>query len=137
MRRQLIIAGFTVLICGLLLGGLMIVAKLARNALRTDERYQYPFKAIECPAPPGLEREAFLGEVRYLGELSESVPLLDESLPNRHAGAFARHPWVERVDKVEIGPSRRIAVRLTFRTPVLGVMQGGQVIRAVDAHGVL
>jgi len=31
VRRQLIIAGFTVLACGLLLGGLMMAGKLARD----------------------------------------------------------------------------------------------------------
>jgi len=137
VRRQLIIAGFTVLACGLLLGGLMIAGKLARNALRTDERYQFPFKSIDCPAPPGLDREAFLGEVRYLGEFPESVPLLDDALPARLSAAFARHPWVERVDKVDIGPGRRLAIKLTFRTPVLGVNQSRQMIRAVDGEGVL
>jgi hypothetical protein len=137
VRRQLIIAGFTVLACGLLLGGLMIAGKLARNALQTDERYQFPFKAIECPAPPGLEREAFLGEVRYLGEFPESVPLLDDALPARLTAAFVRHPWVERVDKVDVGPGRRLAVRLTFRTPILGVIQTDRVVRAVDASGIL
>ncbi len=136
MRRQLIIAGFVVLACGLLLGALLISGKVARNILSTNERYRYPFKAIECPTPPGLEREAFLGEVRYLSELPETVPLLDEALAERLAAAFARHPWVERVEKVEIGPGRRIAVRPTFRTPVLGVTHD-RVIRAVDASGIL
>src|SRR5262245_27078557 len=114
----------------------MIAGKLARNALSSDERYQYPFKAIECSNPPGLEREAFLGEVRYLGEFPEAVPLLDDALPSQLAAAFAKHPWVERVDKVDIGPGRRLAVRLTFRTPMIGVRHAGA-MRAVDAHGIL
>src|SRR5262249_45926022 len=89
------------------------------------------------PAPPGLEREAFLGEVRYLGEFSESVPLLDDAMPARLSAAFARHPWVERVDKIDVGPGRRLGVRLTFRTPVLGVIQNDRVVRAVDSSGIL
>jgi hypothetical protein len=136
VRRQLIIAGFTVLACGLLLGGLMMAGKIAKMALSTTERQQYPFKAIDCPAPPGLDREAFLGEVRYLGEFPESIPLLDDKLADQLSAAFAKHPWVERVDKVDVGPGRRVAVRLTFRTPVLGVMHD-HAMRAVDAHGVV
>src|SRR5205823_9166394 len=60
-----------------------------------------------------------------------------DSLPNQLAAAFARHPWVETVDKVEIGPGRRIGVRLTFRTPVLAVVHGDRVVRAVDRGGIL
>jgi hypothetical protein len=137
VRRQLIIAGFTVLACGLLLGGLMMAGKLARNALRNEERYQFPFGAIECPAPPGLELEAFLGEVRYLGEFPESIPLFDDGLPARLSAAFTRHPWVERVDKVSVGPGRRVVVTLTFRTPILGVIQPDRSVRAVDGSGIL
>lgn len=140
VRRQLIIAGFTVLASGLLVGGLMLAGKLATMSLRTSERYQFPFKAIDCPSPPGMEREAFLGEVRYYGEFPESVALLDPGapgLPDRLSEAFARHAWVEKVDKVQVGPGRRLAVSLTFRTPVLAVVHGERVVRAVDAHGVL
>src|SRR5260221_6766008 len=112
---------------------------MMRDPLRVARRYQYPFQQIDCPAPPGTDRGQFLGEVRYYGEFDESVSLLDEDLPRRLADAFARHAWVEKVERVEITPERRIQVTLTFRTPVLAVVysDGGPVVRAVDRQGIL
>lgn len=139
MRRQLIIAGFTVLAAGVLLLAIIMTGKAARNVLRDADRYQIPFSRIDTPSPPGLEREAFLGEIRYYGEFPETVSVLDDSLPERLRTAAARHPWVERVDAVELGPGRRVRMAITFRTPVLAVVtdEGGRAVRAVDARAIL
>jgi len=135
VRRQLIIAGFTVLAAGILLFAIIMTGKAARNAMRDADRYQIPFTRIECETPPGLDREAFLGEVRYYGEFPESVSVVDDTLPPRLSEALVRHPWVERVEKVELGPGKRVRAAVTFRTPVLAVVT--ETIRAVDARGVL
>lgn len=124
----LVIAGF--------LGALIVLGRWGREQLRGRDRYLVPLAEIECVPPPGLERQEFLDEVQYLAELPARLPLLDEALPARLEAAFARHPWVERVEAVTITPPRRIAVRLTYRRPVLAVPHGG-VLRAVDGAGVL
>src|SRR5205085_1645284 len=71
--------------------------------------------------PRTEEPGAFLGEVQYLGGLPERLALLDDDLPGRLAEAFARHPWVEKVERVEVVPPGRVRARLTYRTPVLAV----------------
>lgn len=137
MRKQIIIAGLTVIAAGCLLGAVLIAGQLARLSLRTAERYQLPFSAIECPAPLGLDREAFLAEVRYYGRLPDRIPLIDDNLPELLRSAFLRHPWVERVGRVQVGPGRRLIVELQFRTPVLGIRLPDGTIRAVDRFGYL
>jgi len=116
--------------------GLIALGKAARDQLRQHERYTITFGDIDCPAPPGVGRDDFLCEVQYLAQLPDRLPALDEGTPARLAAAFARHPWVEKVEEVRIIPPDRARVRLMFRTPALAVPQPGGT-RVVDGHGIL
>jgi hypothetical protein len=121
---------------GIVLGGIIAVGQWTREWLRQEPRSQLSFTAIECAAPPGQTREAFLSEVQYLASLPEKLSLLDRDASVRLRDAFARHPWVRTVEGVEVSPAGEVQVRLTFRTPVLSVVQNGQT-RAVDESGVV
>jgi len=116
----------------LLLAGVLAVGWLALQALRGQERYRIAFADIDCTPPPHLSREDFLEEVQFFAHLPDSVCVLDDGLPARLSAAFAKHPWVERVQSVEVLAPRRVRVRLLFRTAVLIVPPK----RAVDANGV-
>ncbi|MFL5340108.1 MAG: cell division protein FtsQ/DivIB [Gemmataceae bacterium] len=141
MRRPLFHAALTLLACALLLGGLIAAGRAMRERLHDSPRHQFPVRDIDCPAPPEMEWADFLCEVQYQAELPDNLPLLDDELPARLASAFAKHAWVERVDRVSVGPGRAVAVRLTFRTPMLAVRyvpaKGDAVVREVDGTGVL
>jgi hypothetical protein len=122
------------------LAGLLLFGRWAWEDLSGRERYQVPFADIECSPPEGLSRADFLDEVRYLEGLPAELPLLEPGLSERLAHAFASHPWVEKVVRVEITPPRHIRVSLRYRTPALAVAlapgeEGPR--RAVDRHGVL
>lgn len=106
----------------LLLAALVWVGQATRRELLFSERYTVPFAAIECATPPALEHTVFLAEVQYLSDLAERLPLLEDGIAQRLADAFARHPWVEKVERVEITPQRQVQVDLVFRTPVLAVL---------------
>jgi hypothetical protein len=121
---------------GLLLAGLIVLGKAARDRLRQHDSYTISFNDIDCPAPPGLRRDEFLPEVQYLARLPTRLPALDDDTPARLSAAFARHPWVEKVEEVRIVPPDQARVRLTFRTPALAVPQPSGV-RVVDASGIL
>jgi hypothetical protein len=118
---------------------IIIGGNLARNSLQSSDRFKLPFDQIECPSPPGVDRATFLSDVRYYGEFPKVVSVLDDSLRDRLADAFAQHPWVEKVGAVEVGPSRQIRAELTFRTPVIAIeyFNPGPVTRVVDGSGVL
>jgi hypothetical protein len=126
----------------LLLSGLLLLGRAARADLRAHERYTAAFADIDCGSPEGMDREGFLDEVQYLASLPDRLPLLDETLVKRLAEAFARHPWVERVERVEVTARGRVQVRLAYRVPVLVVSSwpresGDPELTAVDGNGVL
>ena len=83
------------------------------------DRYQVPVADIKCEPPPGSVRAAFLSEVRHLGQLPAAVSAVDPRTPATLAAAFARHPWVERVDGVTIAPDRSVTAALTDRKSVV------------------
>jgi hypothetical protein len=120
----------------LFLGGLIALGRLALDGLRRQDRYTAAFADISCTPPPGLSRSDFLGEVQYLGSFPERLPVLDPELAPRLAEGFARHPWVAKVERVEILAAGKVRVLLTYRRPVLAVPAGGQV-RVVDGQGIL
>jgi hypothetical protein len=108
----------------------------ALEQIRDQDRYLLAFTEIDCDTPEAMKRGEFLDQVQYSSRLPDRLNVLDEDLPAQLAKAFARHPWVERVESVTITPPRDVAVRLTFRVPVLAVRADGE-LRAVDGDGIL
>jgi hypothetical protein len=125
-----------VLAVGLALGGIVLGGRLALDSLREEERYTLPLAAVECDPPPGLSRADFLDEVEYYGTLPRRLHLLDEGLPARLAEGFAKHPWVAKVEKVEVLPPSEVRVQLAYRVPAL-VVKSEAGTRVVDGGGVL
>ncbi len=136
LRRWLLPLRVVILGGGLVLAGLLLTGRLTREAIRHQERFTVNLMDIVCDPPPGLKRREFLSEVQYHGNLPARLELLDETLSQRLAEAFLRHPWVEQVEQVQITPPGRIEVRLTYRRPVLAVPVADH-LRAVDRHGIL
>jgi hypothetical protein len=140
--------------------GVIALGRGTRAALHDRPQYMLSLSDIECDPPQGMNRADFLREVRNLAPQFDSMHRLDENLPARLARAFAAHPWVEAVERVEShGPNARVRVRLIYREAVLAVaLSGGKIppdgsalvetwsgigrnalvpARAVDRHGVL
>lgn len=104
------------LVCAaLVLGGVVAVSNVARDTLGPQDRYAVSFLAIECNAPAGMKPTDFLGEVQYNGPFPDTINILDATLAEKLRDAFARHPKVERVEKVSIRPPKQIRVDLVFR----------------------
>ena len=120
----------------LFLAGLVYAGRWTLEQIRGQDRFAFAFADIECTPPEGQDRNGFLAEVRYLTDSPERWQLLDDQLTPRLADVFARHPWVEKVERVEVVPPRQVRVRLAYRVPVLAVKQSDQ-IRVVDARGIL
>jgi hypothetical protein len=121
---------------GVFLAGLAAAGKAARAWLRQQGQATIAFTEMQCLPPPDEDRERFLLEVQSLSELPDRISLLDDNLATTLTRAFGRHPWVEKVKRVAVLPSRELQVELLFRTPVLAVETTGPT-RVVDAQGVL
>lgn len=132
--RSLLAVGIVVAV----VAGVSWVGDKAGVRVADRERYQVPVAGIACDPPPGVELAAFLTEVRHLGKLPATVSAVDPATPALLAAAFARHPWVERVDGVTVSPDRTVAAALTFRVPTLAVRVTNDLdVRVVDRAGVL
>ena len=131
MLKRILVGLLPVLAVGLVLLGVSAVGYATHDWLRQQERASIAFGDLDCSSPPGMQRELFMLEVQSLGGLPDRLPLLDHDLAGRLAGAFGRHPWVERVERVAVVSPRRVEVRLTYRTPALAV---GFAPPSEDAH---
>jgi hypothetical protein len=132
MQRPVTRAVLALVAAGGLLFGLLRLGQYARDRLDQQDHYAVTFAALRCETPPGLTPGDFRAEVQYLSGLPDRLNLLEPGLAARLVGAFALHPWVERVEGVALrGPDGPV-VRLRLRTPAL-VAAG----RVVDGNGVL
>jgi hypothetical protein len=140
MRTRL--AGQAALVAGglALLAGWALLGRQAAAALRGEARAAVAFADVECDPPGRLSRAEFLGEVQFLCGVPDRLSLAEDGLAARLGAAFAVHPWVGSVERVEVRPGR-VRVRLAYRSAVLlvPVASGGagRVLRPVDGRGVL
>jgi hypothetical protein len=128
MRRPII----AVLAAAAVVFGLVWLGQFGRAWLEQRRHYSVKFADLHCDSPPGMDRTRFLAEVQYCGSFPDQINLLDPSLVNRVQAAFMLHPWVERVDSVNLRGPDGPTVALVIRKPVL-VVAG----RVVDRFGVL
>ncbi|MDW8196672.1 MAG: hypothetical protein RMJ56_03595 [Gemmataceae bacterium] len=131
----LTIAG-TLCVVALILYGVWWLNQQAQHQLAQRQRYNISFGDIVCQVPPGMTRETFLAEVRYLSDASATISLFDPELDAKLRTIFALHPWVESVEGVSVEPPRQLSVSLRFRTPVLAVGTDDG-LRLVDRHGIV
>jgi hypothetical protein len=159
MRGRLLQA-LAPLVAGLLLlAGVVAAGRWARGRLEQQDSWSVAFADIDCVPPEGLTREEFLGEVQFLADHPDRLVLLDPTLPDHLAQAFAAHPWVEQVRHVGVLRDRGVRVEVEYRRAVLAVclpadhpLAGGSVFlpawsgmgrnalvpcRAVDREGLL
>ncbi len=118
------------------LGSIFYLGQVAQEDLRGHERYRATLADVECNLPAGMTRGDFLDEVLYHSQLPSELSLLDENTPGLIAEAFAKHPWVEEVEKVEFSQTQKVRVHLRYRRPVLAVKWRG-ITRAVDKNAIL
>lgn len=104
--------------------------------LSARPEYQIDWNAVlVTPAPRGVP-DRIVTDVRATAQLPDHLSLLQPGLAKQLATAFAGHPWVERVDRVEVKRQRRIDVDLTYRRVTL-VVETSRGFYPVDAHSVL
>jgi len=120
----------------LLLFAIVQLGEQAGRALEPRTRYAIAFLDLECDPPAPLGRTEFLREVQYEADAPDILSRLDAHTPNRLRDCFLKHPWVERVEGVELRPRGEVRVRLTYRAPVLAI-RAPERLYAVSADGVV
>jgi len=130
-------------VCGGALGvlaGLIWLGQSAGGRLGVQARYVVPVEEIRFELPQHLDRRAFLMEVRYISGLGDAVNSADAELQTQLKRAFEAHPWVERVERLDVTPAGEIRLPITYRTAVMQFAwrRGVDVEQcAIDRFGIL
>jgi len=104
--------------------------------LSSRPEYQVDWTSVVVtPAPRGVPVRV-VEDVRTNAQLPDRISLLQPGLAKQLAQAFAAHPWIERVNRVEVKRQRRIEVDLTYRRVAL-VVETSRGFYPVDAASVL
>lgn len=104
--------------------------------LSTRPEYQVDWSSVQVTTTPRGVPPRIVDDVRKQAQLPDQLSLLKPGLARDLAKAFESHPWVERVDRVEVKRQRRIEVDLTYRRVAL-VVESSRGYYPVDARGVL
>jgi hypothetical protein len=136
--RRLFSSGGTVLIlavlAGLFGGGVSVAWWFLGDRVRAEHRIG-PEQVEITAQPPWIPQSDVRAEVFRNPTLDGPLSLSDDDLAERIAIAFARHPWVAKVERV----AKRyggVKVDLVYRKPVCMVQVPGG-LQPVDAEGVL
>jgi hypothetical protein len=122
LRKSWVVELCAVSLAGLAPAAIIRLGDSARASLCERQRKTLAFVDVACAAPGNLSRAEFLDEVQYLAGIPERLNLLDAELPKQLETAFARHPWVEHVERIDFSTAHGLRVRLAYRTPVLAVV---------------
>jgi hypothetical protein len=133
--------GEIVLLAGLVLiivaGGSYWGWQLVQRRGLDDDQYRVdPQDIVITPPPEWITPDDLKRKVMRDASLDQSLSILDDNLTERIALAFAAHPWVKEVARVEKFHPARVEVELVYRDPVAAVVFDGKLL-PVDRDGVL
>ena len=106
-------------------------------SLGKRSEYKLAFSQVQItPRPDRPVPVDLLDQVERLAEMCKELSILDENLTSELANAFAKHPWVSKVVRVQKSFPAAVVVELQYRRPVAMVqVPGGRI--AVDADAVV
>ncbi|MDZ4821070.1 MAG: hypothetical protein SGJ20_19050 [Planctomycetota bacterium] len=137
---RLIYHGRNWLVACSLLAFCALAAYLLWNRIEDDvlanDDYQIAIEEISITPPPSWIRTDIRKEALRDGSLDPPLSILDDQLLDRLDKAFALHPWVAKVERVQKFYPARIEIKLQYRRPsaMVEVPNG---LFPVDMHGIL
>jgi len=131
--RPVLLAG--VAIAALAIGWYAVWRRVGPGVLASED-YRVTVEKVDVTPPPDWIHTDIRGEVFRAASFDRSLSLTDDDLTERIAGAFALHPWVARVGRVEKRHPARVVVEVEYRRPVCMVEVLGELL-PVDAEAVL
>ena len=105
------------------------------RVLQKQEYLLLADKIVVSP-PPDWVPDRFIEDV-LRGSGLNKVALLDKTLPQKLMEAFATHPWVEKVEKVDLRYPSGADIKLVYRVPVALVEMTQRGVVPVDRSGVV
>lgn len=106
-----------------------------------DERFSLRAEDISVTPPPDWVKGDVVHEAIRDASLDGPLSILDDDLCQRLAKAFAMHPWVAKVDRVQKRAGPAVQAVLAYRRPVCMVeVPDGKAkvgLFPIDAEGVL
>jgi hypothetical protein len=125
------------LLVGLFVGGTWYAWTKLKGRIFAAPEYRIGPDRIEVtPQPTWISQSDVGAEVLRSPMLDGPLPLTDNDLTKRVYDAFARHPWVAKVERVT-KKYGTVKVELVYRKPVCMVQLPGGGLVAVDAEAVL
>jgi hypothetical protein len=113
--------------------------RAAAPAVVGRDRYLLAADGIAITPTPEWIAADVRSQVIHNAGLDGRLSILDPGFMKAIENAFALHPWVERVDRIEKRYPPGVDVDVTYRRPVaaIDVPQGaGGMLLPVDAHGI-
>ena len=101
-----------------------------------QDDWQITSERIHITSPPHWIPRDLAEQVARQAGLPEAMSLQDDDVVGRIAMAFAGHPWVQRVVRVEKAWPARVNVELEYRRPV-AMVQVAEGLYPVDGDAVL
>ncbi|MDR3182342.1 MAG: hypothetical protein LBT89_05365 [Planctomycetaceae bacterium] len=108
-----------------------------KPSVQRKPQYCLAAENISITPPPNWVPETFVKEVLAAAGLNQPGLLLDKTLPQKLADAFAAYPWIENVEAVDIRYPSGADVKLSYRTPAAFVTVPNQGRYPVDRSGIL
>ncbi|NIP85160.1 MAG: hypothetical protein GTO03_06215 [Planctomycetales bacterium] len=131
--RALVLVPLLVVV--VLAGGYWLARTAGRVGLGSADYQLAPDRIQLCTSSPWVDPQRLTASVIQDASLDRPLSILDPQLTERIALAFAQHPWVAEVARVEKFHPARVEVDLVYRTPVAVVVAGQQRV-LVDQVGV-
>jgi hypothetical protein len=123
----------TLLLAGLFAGGAIETWRWIGPRVLRSPQYRVTAERVEITPPPEWIHSDVRAEVFRDPALDGPLSLMDDDLAERIYKAFARHPWVAKVIRVN---KQNLKVELVYRRPVCMVEVPGGLL-PVDGEGVL
>jgi hypothetical protein len=120
----------------MLLGwGVQAIWRYAAPVVASRDRYLLPAKSITITSPPEWIVADVRGQVIHSAGLDGRLSILDAEFVESIKHAFALHPWVQSVDRVEKSFPPAVHLDVTYRRPLAVIETARGDLLPVDAAG--
>ncbi|MDB5385925.1 MAG: hypothetical protein JWM11_1571, partial [Planctomycetaceae bacterium] len=116
----------------------MLAPRLAKSLPDVGNRPEYQLRTadIHITDIPQWVPKDLVAQVISQSRLGAQRSVLEDGLTAEIAGAFQKHPWIEKVVKVTKDVPARVDVELIYRRPV-AMVEVPTGLLPLDGHGVL